>query len=206
MQELLREVYAAIDRQDYDRLGELISEDVVLHYIGIPEPLGRDALFELIREFYAAFPDYTHAVHEMVAEGNRVAVRLTFDATHRGEFEGIAPTGKRVSYAGMHIATIVDGVMEEWWGLEDNLGLMTQLGMQLTPAEPCWSLSLANKRLQLALQPFVQRPLVCGKVSSLQLVRSRFGLCSVDPRAPRGAAEAHIRSMRAIVKGRRRRR
>lgn len=134
--ELLREVYAAIDRQDYDRLGELISEDVVLHYIGIPEPLGRDALFELIREFYAAFPDYTHAVHEMVAEGNRVAVRLTFDATHRGEFEGIAPTGKRVSYAGMHIATIVDGVLEEWWGLEDNLGLMTQLGMQLTPAEP----------------------------------------------------------------------
>ena len=47
-----------------------------------------------------------------------------------------------------------------------------------------------NKRLQLALQPFVQRLLLCGKVSSFQLVRSRFGFCSVDPRAPQGAAEA----------------
>lgn len=133
--ELLREVYAAIDRQDFDRLGELISEDAVLHFSGIPEPLGRDATFDLMREFYAAFPDYTHVIEEMIAEGNRVAVRLTFDATHLGEFEGIAPTGKRVSYAGMHIGTIKNGVIEEWWVLEDNLGLMTQLGMQLTPAE-----------------------------------------------------------------------
>jgi len=50
-----------------------------------------------------------------------------------------------------------------------------------------------NKRLQLALQPFVLRPLLCGKVSSLQLVRSRFGLCSVDPHGPQGAAEAQSR-------------
>jgi hypothetical protein len=50
-----------------------------------------------------------------------------------------------------------------------------------------------NKRLQLALQPFGERPLVCGKVSSFQLGRSRFGLCSADPRAPQGAAEAQSR-------------
>jgi hypothetical protein len=50
-----------------------------------------------------------------------------------------------------------------------------------------------NKPLQLALQPFVRQPLISGKVSSSQLVRSRFGLCSEDPRAPQGAAEAHSR-------------
>jgi len=50
-----------------------------------------------------------------------------------------------------------------------------------------------NKRLQLALQPFVQRPLLCGKVRSVQLATSRFGLWSVDPRAPQGAAEAQSR-------------
>ena len=43
-----------------------------------------------------------------------------------------------------------------------------------------------NKRLQLALQPFRERPLIIDEVSSLQLVTSRFGLCSVDPRAPAG--------------------
>jgi hypothetical protein len=52
---------------------------------------------------------------------------------------------------------------------------------------------MPNKRLQLALQPFVERPLVCDKVSSLQLVTSRFGLRHVDPRAPQGAAEAQSR-------------
>ena len=50
-----------------------------------------------------------------------------------------------------------------------------------------------NKRLQLALQPLVQRPLFCDMVSSMQLVKSRFGLCSVDPRVPQGAAEAQTR-------------
>jgi hypothetical protein len=43
-----------------------------------------------------------------------------------------------------------------------------------------------NKRLQLALQPFGERPLIFDQVSALQLVRSRFGLCSVDPRVPAG--------------------
>jgi len=50
-----------------------------------------------------------------------------------------------------------------------------------------------NKRLQLALQPFGLRPLLCDRVSSLQLVTSCFSLCSVDPRAPHGAAEAQSR-------------
>jgi hypothetical protein len=50
-----------------------------------------------------------------------------------------------------------------------------------------------NKRLQLALQPFVQRPLLCAKLRLLQLVTSRFRLCSVGPHAPQGAAEAQSR-------------
>jgi hypothetical protein len=54
-------------------------------------------------------------------------------------------------------------------------------------------LSPPNKRLQLALQPFVQMLLLCNKASSLQLETSRFGLCSMDPRASQGAAEAQSR-------------
>jgi hypothetical protein len=50
-----------------------------------------------------------------------------------------------------------------------------------------------NKRLQLALPVFAQRPLLCGKVSLLELVTSRFGLCSMDRLAPHGAAEAQSR-------------
>ena len=50
-----------------------------------------------------------------------------------------------------------------------------------------------NKRLQLALQRIVQQLLLCGNVTLLQLVTSRFRLCSVGPHAPQGAAEAQSR-------------
>jgi steroid delta-isomerase-like uncharacterized protein len=132
---VVQAVYDAIDSQDYDRLGELIAEDFVGHAVGFPEPFDKDATFELIRAWYGTFPDYVHVVETMVAEGDRVAIRLTYNATHQGEFEGIPATGNRISYAGAQIVTIADGMIKEMWVLEDMLGLMSQLGMQLVPAE-----------------------------------------------------------------------
>ena len=132
---VVQAVYDAIDAQDYDRLDELIAEDFVGHAVGLGEPFDKNATFELIRTWYAAFPDYVHVVETMVAEGDRVAIRLTYNATHQGEFEGIPATGERISYAGAQICTIADGMVTELWGIEDMLGLMSQLGMQLAPTE-----------------------------------------------------------------------
>ncbi|MGD2154480.1 MAG: ester cyclase [Gemmatimonadales bacterium] len=132
---VVQAVYDAIDAQDYDRLSELTADDFVGHVAGVPEPFDKDAVFEMIRNWYGAFPDYVHVVEAMVAEDDRVAVRLTYNATHQGEFEGIPATGNRISYAGAHMVTVVDGQVQEMWVLEDMLGLMTQLGMQLVPAE-----------------------------------------------------------------------
>ena len=56
-----------------------------------------EAGIEMMQMFYAAFPDYTHVIDEMVAEGDRVAVRLTFHATHQAEFQGIPSTGNAVT-------------------------------------------------------------------------------------------------------------
>ena len=71
----------------------------------------------------------------MIAEGDRVAVRFRFEGTHQGDFMGIPATGKKISYAGVQMLTIVDGVCRENWALDDNLSFMTQLGMQLAPTE-----------------------------------------------------------------------
>jgi len=129
------QAYTAMDAQDFDKLRQLISEDFVLSVVGMPDPLDREATFGLMKEFYAAFPGYTHVIEEMVAEGDRVAIRLRFEATHQGEFMGIPATGKKVSYAGVQILTIVDGACTENWALDDNLGFMSQLGMKLMPAD-----------------------------------------------------------------------
>lgn len=78
--------------------------------------------------FHAAFPDVRWTIDDMVAEGDRVAMRLTMTGTHRGDFFGISPTGKRVEVGGTHIVRIEDGRVAEHWGHNDDLGLMRQLG------------------------------------------------------------------------------
>jgi len=95
--------------------------------------VGRDATFELIRGFYRSFPDYTHDVEEMIAEGDRVAAKVVLRGTHLGEYSGVAPTGQQVSYVGSYILTVVDGVLKEGWSLDDEVNLFSQLGMKLVP-------------------------------------------------------------------------
>ena len=132
--EVVREFLAALDRQDFDHLRELLADDFVLHMVKGPNRVGRDAAFEVIRGFYGSFPDYTHVIEEMIAEGNRVAIRLNYRGTHQGDFQGIASTGTQVSYAGAQMITVVDGVITEGWFLDDDLDLMSQLGMEMAPA------------------------------------------------------------------------
>jgi len=131
--QLVRRVFAAIDAHDFDQLNELWAEDMICHMAGVPDPMDRNTTIGFIKSFYAVFPDFTHELHDVLVEGNR-AVVLTNHATHENEFEGLAPTGKRIQYAAVHMVTIEAGVIEEWWLLEDNLGFMTQLGMELAPA------------------------------------------------------------------------
>lgn len=81
-----------------------------------------------IQFFEAAFPRYELIADDMIAEGDKVAVRATFRGTHRGEFFGIDPTGKTVSIPVMLIYRIADGKIVEHWMNADQLSLMQQLG------------------------------------------------------------------------------
>jgi predicted ester cyclase len=67
-------------------------------------------------------------------EGDRVATRWTLRGTHRGEFAGIAPTGKAVSVAGIIIWRVAGGKIREAWGSYDALGLMQQFGVIDAPS------------------------------------------------------------------------
>ena len=133
--ELVLDAVAAIDEQDYDRLRELWPEDLICIVVGVPEPMSRDTTIELIQGFYTAFPDNSHEIHEIVAEGELVAVRMTNNATHQSNFEGIPATGQTISYEAAHIVKVQSGIIREWWLIEDNLGLMSQMGMELRPKE-----------------------------------------------------------------------
>jgi predicted ester cyclase len=118
-------VAEAIGRGDLDAIDELMAPDLAQEFKrGMAE----------IRQ---AFPDY-HGTNEIqIAEGDMVANRWVFHGTHRGEFMGIAPTGREVTFRGLSIDRVVDGKIVESI-IEANLeDLLQQIGavLQAAPAE-----------------------------------------------------------------------
>jgi steroid delta-isomerase-like uncharacterized protein len=76
-----------------------------------------------------AFPDLHLTVEDMIAEGDKVVVRNTVTGTHRGEYMGLPPTGKSVTYDEIFIFRFVNGRIAETWGVVDVLSQMKQLGV-----------------------------------------------------------------------------
>lgn len=109
---------------------ELLAPGYRLHFPGMPAPLDGDGHKALVMQFRAAFPDWTETVEDVVAEGDRVVIRVTGQGTHEGEFQGMAPTGRRVSASGVGIARMAGGRIAEAWAAYDALGLLGQLGSE----------------------------------------------------------------------------
>ena len=83
---------------------------------------------KIVREIWAAFPDASYSIDDIVGEGDRVVVRYTMKGTHKGTFRGIAATGKKFTQAGIGIYRTGGGKLLECWMINDSLGLMQQLG------------------------------------------------------------------------------
>lgn len=105
------------------------------HVPGAPGPLDSGAWEHFIATFAAAFPDIHLAVEDSLAEGDLVASRVAFRGTHRGEFQGIPPTGKQVAFSSIEINRMVGGKVAEHWVDLDLLGLLQQLGAIPAPAQ-----------------------------------------------------------------------
>lgn len=107
---------------------ELYHPDAKLHFLppGLPPgPTGLRLFYEAV---FAAFPDSRLAVHDTVAEGDRVAMRYTFTGTHRGDFMGVPASGKSVTLTGITILRMAGGKCVERWSEADFLGLYRQIG------------------------------------------------------------------------------
>jgi predicted ester cyclase len=83
----------------------------------------------LFAEFRIAFPDWQEEIVQLVAEGDAVAGRFRCSGTHRGEFLGEAPTGKRMDVEEVFFLRVEDGKFVDFWGLEDSLGRLSQWGL-----------------------------------------------------------------------------
>ena len=133
--EIVRNFFAAIDKNDFGKLKELSSDDFSLKAPGLAEPWGFDGIIQAIKAHYASFPDWKHAIEDMVAEGDKVAVKLVQNGTHKAPYEGILPTEKNVTMPAQCLLVVLNGKVKEFWVVEDYLGFYQQLGMELKPIE-----------------------------------------------------------------------
>ena len=123
------EVY---NKKNIDVLDEIIDENIINHWWK-PEINGLQTIKEYVSKNLVAFPDVKFTVEDQIAEADKVVTRVSFTATHKGEFRGIAPTGRKVEVTGVVIFKIVNGKIVETWAEMDTLGWMQQLGVTSMP-------------------------------------------------------------------------
>jgi steroid delta-isomerase-like uncharacterized protein len=119
-----------------DVADELIAQDHVHHDPAMPEEgHGIEDFKQFAALYRSAFPDVHIEIEDQIAEGDKVTSRWVAQGTHEGELMGIAPTGNRVTVAGMTIDRIADGKVAETWDNYDALGMMQQLGVIPSPEQ-----------------------------------------------------------------------
>jgi steroid delta-isomerase-like uncharacterized protein len=125
---LVRESVDALNAGDTPRLPAVVAPDIVIHHAEMPEPLhGREIWqqgFELMKR---AFPDLEVRVDDIVADADKVALRLTLRGTHQGEFQGIPATGRGVRYVSHEFYRVQNSLIAEEWICSDTASLFRQL-------------------------------------------------------------------------------
>ena len=92
--------------------------------------LSRENFMQMATQVRAAFPDFRMEIEDQIAEGTKVATRVTFRGTHQGDFMGIPATGKTVAYQGFALDQVVDGKVVTMWHEADTWSLLQQLDIR----------------------------------------------------------------------------
>jgi len=117
---------------DVSSLDDLTHETFSYHLGGQP-PRSREQMKQFLGAVHTAFPDWRVEIRAIITEGNDVAVRWDGHATHLGEFQGISPTGKKVSVCGINMYMIEEGRIAQEWEQMDTMGMLMQLRVVPAP-------------------------------------------------------------------------
>jgi steroid delta-isomerase-like uncharacterized protein len=119
----------ALVRRFYDELwnawrldlaDEIVARDLEFRGSLGATAAGREEFLRYVEAVRSAFPDWHNRVEELIVAGDRVVARLTWTGTHRGEFAGIAPTGRVVEYVGAALFRTAGGRIAEAWVVGDT--------------------------------------------------------------------------------------
>jgi C-1 hydroxylase len=121
---VVRRMIDAYNKHTLDWFDEFIAPD----YFDHTNQVGAEGVKQLFSMGFKGFPDWHEAVDDIIAEGDKVWVYLTYTGTHTGEFLGLPPTGKKVTMRAVAIYRVVNGKLVEGWFINDGLDMFKQIG------------------------------------------------------------------------------
>ena len=124
----------AFNQGKLEVIDELIADDSVDHSPLPPGiPPGKEGLKLFVAALRGAFPDLKININFEVTEGDLVVHYGTTTGTMKGEFAGMPPSGKTATWDAIHITRVRDGKVVEHWAVQDQMGMLQQLGLMPTP-------------------------------------------------------------------------
>lgn len=125
--EMQKKMGECVSTGNLEGLRDVFTPDTIDHDPAPTQGPGAQGYIDLFTQMRSAFPDLQVQVNHLVTDDNNVCFAYTMTGTHLGDFQGIPPTGKKVSARGMQISLFRNGKIAERWGSSDELGILKQL-------------------------------------------------------------------------------
>jgi steroid delta-isomerase-like uncharacterized protein len=123
----LQRAFDAWNARDLEGYLTLYDDSIRLHGYS-PVPMDKAAVRGFYEMIHQAFDGPKLTFHDVFSNGDRLAIRFTMTGTHRGEFVGVAPTGRNVAVDGITVLHFKDGKCVERWSSVNMYAWLAQLG------------------------------------------------------------------------------
>lgn len=125
--EIVRQFYAAIQREDYDAVASMCHKDFKF-YLQVDNPIpGAEGFVQSEKKNFDAFEGFIFKIETLMAEGDKVAAYMTFDGRQTGVLDGHEPKGARLHFSLMMLLTIAEGKIIEKRAHFDRMDIHRQI-------------------------------------------------------------------------------
>ena len=124
--EIVRKFIEAYNNRNLDLLDDLVAPD---YFDQTHQQKGLENLKQLMKLAFTAFPDWHETIEDIIAEGDKVWVHLTYTGTFTGEFQGLTPTGNKITTTAVDIYRIVNDKLVEGLNFTNDFDLFKSLGV-----------------------------------------------------------------------------
>lgn len=118
-----------ISENQIERMAEFISPECCVKMGEKLIPVGIDGMKEHIKATKQTYPDYRMKIIKQFCDGDYVISEFIMEGTHKGEWIGIKPTGKRLVFTGVDIDKVIDGLIVERGGAVNTFETLFEAGM-----------------------------------------------------------------------------